>query len=260
MFKPIITVLMLVAFCNADTPTHLRSSLRRTNTRFLAHQQAAPAPKPTGYPAAGVTPEIPFILPSSTVKPDVTYLPPDNSYDPPSQPDVAYGPPAPHSTYGPPDNTYLPPEYNVTERVVPVEVDERDEEVEVEEEEQQPTAPQPEVQDLPEEQTGAASGEEEAEEEILVAVSDDGPVIAVSNSFDAQGVQAEAKSNPAHLVFQRFPQGRRHNGAPVDVPVPARLIKMRRTAPAKLQLAQRMQLQPQAQPLGFSYVSQYMEW
>ncbi|XP_022221166.2 predicted GPI-anchored protein 58 [Drosophila obscura] len=55
---------------------------------------AASAP----YPPAGVTPEVPFDLPTETeAQPDLTYGPPaepDNTYGPPAEPDNTYGPPA----------------------------------------------------------------------------------------------------------------------------------------------------------------------
>ncbi|XP_053956847.1 uncharacterized protein LOC128862313 [Anastrepha ludens] len=248
MFKPAIGLLLLAALCVAEVPTRLRSAARRPSgarVRFLARQQAAPAPAPTGYPAAGVTPEIPFDLPSSTVKPEVTYLPPDNTYGPPPQPAATYGPPVPHSTYGPPteapaspgvpdatygppDNTYLPPVESATEEEATVE-------------EQQPTVPQSDVVDQPQNEVEAPA----EEEDILVAVADDGSVIAVSNSFDAPDSEAE---QPARLVFQRFPQGKRHT--PADAPIPARLVKLRRAMPAKVQ----------PQPQSFLFASRYTTW
>lgn len=276
MFKPIVGLLLLVALCAAETPTRYRTAARRpagARVRFLARQEVAPAPAPTGYPAAGVTPEIPFDLPSSTVKPDVSYLPPDNTYGPPSppQPDATYGPPAPHSTYGPPteapvtpaavygppDNSYLPPEQSVTVRDVNLAVDvaAEEEEEEANVEEQQPSEPQPEVSDEPKEVVEEAPVEDEGEE-LYVAVAEDGSVIAVSNSFDAQEEAAAQQS--ARLVFQRFPQGRRRAPTNAPVPVPVRLIKARRVAPAKL--LQRVQPQPKPQPQGFSFASQYTAW
>ncbi|CAD7005160.1 pollen-specific leucine-rich repeat extensin-like protein 2 [Ceratitis capitata] len=266
MLKSTIALLLLATLCAAEAPTRFRVVPRRpvgARVRFLARQQAAPAP--TGYPAAGVTPEIPFDLPSSTVKPDVAYLPPDNTYGPPPpqpQPDATYGPPpsTPHSTYrppteepitpdavyGPPDNTYLPPEENITEH----DVDEVAEtEVEVAVAEQEPIVPQPEISDERQDE-----GEEEGEE-IFVAVAEDGSVVAVSNSFDAQE-GAAAPQQPARLVFQRFPQGGRRQ--PTDEPAPARLIKARRVAPTKLKIVQRVQ--PQQKPQGFSFASQYTAW
>ncbi|XP_017494846.1 PREDICTED: DNA translocase FtsK 1-like [Rhagoletis zephyria] len=273
MFKPLIALLLLATLCAAEAPTRFRIAARRPSVargRFLARQQAVPAPAPpapTGYPAAGVTPEIPFDLPpSSTNKPDVTYLPPDSTYGPPTQPEATYGPPAPHSTYGPPtaaavtpdavygppENTYLPPEQSVTARDVDLEVDEEEATVD----EQQPSEPQPEVRDQHKEEEPA----EEEGEEIFVAVADDGSVIAVSNSFDAQGTNDDADNKaaqqPARLVFQRFPQGRRR--APADLPVPAHLIKQRRVRPAKFQLLQRAQ--QQAQPQGFPFAARYTGW
>ncbi|XP_022221104.2 uncharacterized protein LOC111073204 [Drosophila obscura] len=176
----VILLLSLVALSTAEP-------LRR---RFSARQVQAPAsPTPTGYPEAGVTPEVPFDLPSSTAKPDVTYLPPDN-------------------TYGPPDNTYGPP----ASADVEPEQDEQPED--------QPENPI-ETDDIPpvdDEAVGDAKQQpaEDEEEEVLVQVSDDGTVIAVSSSLD--------QPQPAQLarLYQRFPQGRRR-----EQPVPQRLILRR---------------------------------
>ncbi|XP_075161044.1 uncharacterized protein LOC142233864 [Haematobia irritans] len=112
------------------SPAH--QARRRVQTiRKLARQEVAPSPAP--YPPAGVTPEIPFELPTETeqpfVEPDQTYGPPeptpDQTYGPPEPtPDQTYGPPepTPDQTYGPPaeeadepaitepDSTYGPPE------------------------------------------------------------------------------------------------------------------------------------------------------
>ncbi|XP_017134695.1 mucin-7 [Drosophila miranda] len=67
----------------------------------------APTPASAPYPPAGITPEVPFDLPTETeAQPDLTYGPPaepDNTYGPPAEPDNTYGPPAePDNTYGPP--------------------------------------------------------------------------------------------------------------------------------------------------------------
>ncbi|KAH8405343.1 hypothetical protein KR222_005842 [Zaprionus bogoriensis] len=98
--------------------------LRSRSSRFqLARQEeapvaaedpivdAAPTDAPAPYPPAGVTPAIPFDLPTETeAQPDLTYGPPaepDNTYGPPpaAEPDNTYGPPPaaePDNTYGPP--------------------------------------------------------------------------------------------------------------------------------------------------------------
>lgn len=98
--------------------------LRQRSSRFrLARQEEAPVAGATEpsiaptqasapYPPAGVTPAIPFDLPTETeAQPDLTYGPPaaepDNTYGPPpaAEPDNTYGPPPaaePDNTYGPP--------------------------------------------------------------------------------------------------------------------------------------------------------------
>lgn len=89
-------------------PPRFRAALRRAPGRFFARQEAeiavsaddAPpavaADQPAPYPAAGVTPSIPFDLPTETEAP---------------LPDEVYGPPAEEPT---PDPTYGPPEETTT--------------------------------------------------------------------------------------------------------------------------------------------------
>ncbi|KAH8307192.1 hypothetical protein KR044_006937, partial [Drosophila immigrans] len=157
--------------------------------RGLARQEVAapPSPAPTGYPEAGITPEVPFDLPSSTAQPEVNYLPPDN-------------------TYGPPDSVYGPP-------------------ASVDEPEPEPEAVQPiETDDIPvpdeaeEETPGDVKLEQPEDENVLVEVSDDGTVIAVSTTLD----QPEDQLPKSARFYQRFPQGRRR-----EQPVPQRLVVRR---------------------------------
>ncbi|GBP00490.1 hypothetical protein EVAR_68346_1 [Eumeta japonica] len=79
----------------------------QSNKKLTANQKQEP------YPPAGVTPEIPFDLPTEIGAPlpdlDQTYIPPKlspgNSYLPPAQePETTYGLPKdkPDDTYGPP--------------------------------------------------------------------------------------------------------------------------------------------------------------
>ncbi|EDW40498.1 GL25275 [Drosophila persimilis] len=194
MIKPssataFILLLSLMALSTAE-PLRRRFSARQVEA------QAPASPTPTGYPEAGVTPEVPFDLPSSTAKPDVTYLPPDNTYGPPD------------NTYGPPDNTYGPP---ATADVEPGQEPQP---------EDQPEYPI-ETDDIPpvdDEALGDAKQQpaEDEEEEVLVQVSDDGTVIAVSSSLD------QPQSVQSARLYQRFPQGRRR-----EQPVPQRLILRR---------------------------------
>ncbi|XP_016990822.1 proline-rich receptor-like protein kinase PERK14 [Drosophila rhopaloa] len=184
----VILVLSLMALSSAEP-------LRR---RFSARQEEAPpSPSPTGYPEAGITPSVPFDLPSSTAKPESTYLPPDNTYGPPD------------NTYGPPDNTYGPPEVDS----VPV-LDSQPE-------------PQPEnpieTDDIPETEDESVDGaklqpaDADAEEDQpLVEVAEDGTVIVVASSLDQPQTAQSAR------LYQRFPQGRRYRQ-----PVPQRLILRR---------------------------------
>jgi len=185
----VILVLSLMALSSAEP-------IRR---RFSARQeQAPPSPSPTGYPEAGVTPSVPFDLPSSTVKPENTYLPPDNTYGPPE------------NTYGPPDNTYGPPEADFAPVADP-------------ESQPQPESPLPETDDIPEtEEESVDSAKlqpadaDAEEEEPQLEVSEDGAVIVVASSLDQPQPAQSAR------LYQRFPQGRRY-----QQPVPQRLILRR---------------------------------
>ncbi|XP_055905722.1 uncharacterized protein LOC129941181 [Eupeodes corollae] len=111
-----IVLVVLAATSAMAEPVRFRQNSR--GSRFFARQEVAPsspapapAPEDAPYPAAGITPSIPFELPNepTTVQPDNTYLPPapaptpDNTYGPPAE---TYGPPAPPQ----PDNQYGPPE------------------------------------------------------------------------------------------------------------------------------------------------------
>ena len=110
----VYTIIAFIAFAltfAAGEPPRFRQPKRFGNLRiqnnrksFARQEEAAnTTPSSTPYPPAGVTPEIPFDLPTDTeapvAEPDQTYGPPENT------PDQSYGPPAPT-----PDQTYLPPE------------------------------------------------------------------------------------------------------------------------------------------------------
>ncbi|XP_017042280.1 extensin [Drosophila ficusphila] len=193
----VILILGLVALSSAEP-------LRR---RFSARQEEAPpSPSPTGYPAAGVTPSVPFDLPSSTPKPESTYLPPDNTYGPP---DNTYGPP--DNTYGPPDNTYGPPEADS----VPV----PDPESEPQPENPIETDDIPETEDESVDEAKLQPADEDAEEdEPQLKVLEDGTVIVVASSLD----QPQPQPVQSARLYQRFPQGRSSRQ-----PVPQRLILRR---------------------------------
>lgn len=115
-------ILAAVAAVAVAEPARLR---QRSSRLRLARQEEAPVAAATEpsvdiaptqasapYPPAGVTPAIPFDLPTETeAQPDLTYGPPaaepDNTYGPPpaAEPDNTYGPPPaaePDNTYGPP--------------------------------------------------------------------------------------------------------------------------------------------------------------
>ncbi|XP_075156876.1 uncharacterized protein LOC142230130 [Haematobia irritans] len=210
-----VLVLLAVICSNAANPVHQKSILKR---RISARQQLAPTPAPTGYPPAGVTPEVPFDLPTETQQPDTVYGPPETEPDviipPTEQPDAVYGPPEqeeqePETVYGPPTQTeqesqpdavYGPPETELNATEFPgEEVSQVQPSVEVDEEE--------EAEDV-----------DEAEEEVLL--NEDGTVIAISTSFDNPNVEEK----PARLVYQRFPQRRQ---SPTSVPARLRLATKR---------------------------------
>ncbi|TDG44074.1 hypothetical protein AWZ03_009499 [Drosophila navojoa] len=116
-FTSSLLILAAIAAVSVAEPARLRS--RSSRFRLARQEEASPAPvdpavdvAPTPasapYPPAGVTPAIPFDLPTETeteAQPDLTYGPPDNTYGPPpAEPDNTYGPPPaePDNTYGPP--------------------------------------------------------------------------------------------------------------------------------------------------------------
>lgn len=119
-FFTIIAVIAVSLALVTAGPAQLRQAkrsgaLRVQKIRKSARQEVAPSPAP--YPPAGVTPEIPFELPTETEKPFAPEPTPDQTYGPPEPtPDQTYGPPepTPDQTYGPPeptpDQTYGPPE------------------------------------------------------------------------------------------------------------------------------------------------------
>ncbi|KAH8405346.1 hypothetical protein KR222_005898 [Zaprionus bogoriensis] len=200
MFKATSTVLLLLGLAVCANSAQVRQ--RFVPRRGLARQEQAapPSPAPTGYPEAGVTPEVPFELPSSTAQPEVNYLPPDNTYGPPD------------SVYGPPDSVYGPP--TSVDDVEDVQISEAEPEPE-----QQPESAI-ETDDIPapvEDEVAIDAKIEPADEELLVEVAEDGTVIAVSTTLD----QPEESIKSARF-YQRFPQGRRR-----QQPVPQRLVLRR---------------------------------
>ncbi|EDW72664.1 uncharacterized protein Dwil_GK17124 [Drosophila willistoni] len=109
-----LSLLILLVIGITAEPARFRS---RSSRFQLARQEAAadpaqdlaPTAAPAPYPPAGVTPEVPFDLPTETeAQPDLTYGPPDNTYGPPAvEPDNTYGPPP--AAAAEPDNIYGPP-------------------------------------------------------------------------------------------------------------------------------------------------------
>ncbi|XP_023173086.2 E3 ubiquitin-protein ligase RNF12-B [Drosophila hydei] len=189
MIKATSTILLLsLAVLVASEPLRQRFVPRRGLAR--QEQAALPSPAPTGYPEAGVTPEVPFELPSSTAQPEARYLPPDN-------------------TYGPPDSVYGPP----------TSVDEQPQLDDLPEPQPEPEQAI-ETDDIPEEETPVDAKQQPAEdvdeEPVLVQVAEDGTVIAVSTTLDQPDDKKPAR------IYQRFPQARRR-----QQPVPERLVLRR---------------------------------
>lgn len=215
MFKLSLIVVLALALCVVAEPIRQRPLRRRVSAR----QEALPSPRPTGYAPAGVTPEIPFELPTETEKPVTEAQQPDEVYGPPEaetiKPDEVYGPPEtdaqqPDEVYGPPeaetqepDAVYGPPESEAQQPDEiygpPETVDVVDNAIETEEEAEEIPA------DL-----------EQVEEEV--AVDENGEVVAARLVFQRrQPVKAaparltKAKLiKPANFVytarFQRFPK------------------------------------------------------
>ncbi|KAH8294233.1 hypothetical protein KR054_009632 [Drosophila jambulina] len=111
-YKFTCSVLLIAAFAAVSLAEPARFRSRSSRIQFARQEQApvdaaapadpaadiAPTPASAPYPPAGVTPEVPFDLPTETeAQPDLTYGPPaepDNTYGPPAEPDNTYGPPA----------------------------------------------------------------------------------------------------------------------------------------------------------------------
>lgn len=214
MFKFGVIAVLTLAVCIAADPIRQKPLRRRVSAR----QQVQPTPAPTGYPLAGVTPEIPFELPTETEKTDIVYGPPeidtlqpdevnstpedniqqpDDVYGPPEtvgqEPDEVYGPPEfqtvqPHGVYGAPENEAIP---EIVENVA-----QEDEEAEEEVKEV--------AEDL----------DEEGEKDV---VDENDVVISVSSTF----------AKPERLIYQRFPQRRQPPNA-----VPALLTREKIIKPA----------------------------
>lgn len=96
--------LLILALCAAASLDASEAARLRFPGPVLQRQEVAP------YPAAGLTPDPPFELPTEQAadfpEPDLTYGPPEE------QPELVYGPPEeqPELVYGPPDEVYGPPE------------------------------------------------------------------------------------------------------------------------------------------------------
>ncbi|XP_037805509.1 uncharacterized protein LOC119599691 [Lucilia sericata] len=120
MFKFTAIVVLALAICVVADPIRQKPLRRRVSAR----QEALPTPAPTGYPVAGVTPEIPFELPTETEHTDFVTQQPDEVYGPPEfdaqqpdevhQPDEVYGPPETQQ----PDEVYGPPEADATPEII----------------------------------------------------------------------------------------------------------------------------------------------
>ncbi|XP_037805488.1 uncharacterized protein LOC119599684 [Lucilia sericata] len=184
MFKFTTIVVLALAICVAADPIR-QKPLRR---RVLARQEVLPTPAPTGYPVAGVTPEIPFELPTETEHTDFVTQQPDEVYGPPEfdakqpdeaevqKPDEVYGPPETQQ----PDEVYGPPEADATPEIIE------------------------EVEEEADEETDAEEVAEDLDEEVVVD----------ENTFEA----------PARLVAQRFPQRRRLVAVPARL-TKAKVVK-----------------------------------
>ncbi|XP_016999384.1 resuscitation-promoting factor RpfA [Drosophila takahashii] len=120
-YKFTCSLLLIAAIASVSLAEPVRFRGRSSRFQFARQEQApedqsapadpspsvdiAPTPASAPYPPAGVTPEVPFDLPTETeaqpdltygppAEPDNTYGPPDNTYGPPAEPDNTYGPPA----------------------------------------------------------------------------------------------------------------------------------------------------------------------
>ncbi|XP_037805486.1 uncharacterized protein LOC119599681 [Lucilia sericata] len=183
MFKFTAIVVLALAICVVADPIRQKPLRRRVSAR----QETLPTPAPTGYPAAGVTPEIPFELPTENEHTDFVTQQPDEVYGPPEfdaqqpdeaevqQPDEVYGPPEFNAQQ--PDEVYGPPEADTTPEI---------------------------IEEVAEEETDAEEVAEDLDEEVVVD----------ENTFEA----------PARLVTQRFPQRRRLVAVPARL-TKAKVVK-----------------------------------
>lgn len=197
MFKATATVLLLLGLAALANSAHVRQRFVPRSGLARQEQAALPSPAPTGYPEAGITPEVPFDLPSSTAQPEVNYLPPDNTYGPP---DSVYGPPASVDEV---QLEQLPePEPELEQELVP---------------EPEPAVGTDEIPAPEEDEVVVDAKQQPTDEDLLIEVAEDGTVIAVSTTLD----QPEDSVKSARF-YQRFPQGRRR-----QQPVPQRLVLRR---------------------------------
>ena len=202
MFKLTAIVFLCLGLCIVADP--IREKPLRNSVLDRAQQQTIPAP--TGYPPAGVTPEIPFELPTETENPRVT-----------EKPDVIYAPAEteaeqPNEIYGPPESNPQLPNETPEDKTM-----------------------QPEIGTTPEIiETADEDEEEESVNEFVEDLDDasdaDNTVISVATTFE----------KPARLVYQRFPQSRQPPTA-----VPARLRKEGPFKPINFVYTSRFQTFPQ---------------
>ncbi|XP_013104095.2 uncharacterized protein LOC106084738 [Stomoxys calcitrans] len=156
-FYTIIAIIAVSLALVAAGPAQRRQSkrtgaLRVQSVRKSARQEVAPTPA-APYPPAGVTPEIPFDLPTETEKP---FAEPDQTYGPPEAiPDETYGPPeaVPDETYGPPeeatpDQTYGPPDATAADEPAITEPDSTYGPPEAADADDQPAIVEPEAEEL----------------------------------------------------------------------------------------------------------------
>ncbi|XP_023293292.2 uncharacterized protein LOC111676578 [Lucilia cuprina] len=192
MFKFTAIVVLALAICVAADPIRQKNLRRRVSAR----QEVLPTPAPTGYPAAGVTPEIPFELPTENEQTDFVTQQPDEVYGPPEfeaqQPDEVYGPP--EADVQQPDEVYGPPETDATPEIIE------------------------EVEEEAEEETDAEEVAEDLDEEVVVDENTfEAPARLVAQRFrQRRPIAAPARLTKAKVVkpvnfvytarFQTFPQ------------------------------------------------------
>lgn len=220
-----LTLLVVTISCSIAEPINHHFMFRKS-ANILAHIKPDQHSNTfNGYAPAGVTPSVPFELPTETKQPDTAYASPetvqtgqpDNAYGPPNDiiaaqdhPDAVYGPPGidhsqqsgvvnplPSASRPQPSDFYGVPNVRTT-----TDIDNTT----------------PEFDDPVEGTTPAIEISDVDNDTLLVSLNDDGSLVEVSSTLDKDNVREIpvtgqiiyqrhlAKSQPIRAIPQRFSQ------------------------------------------------------